>query len=517
MIFNFDGWGACKIVRWSFLAAFISINALSVNAQSVSSSPRLEGSVYISPKFSLTETWTNNLSLDNNVSKSGWITEISPGISARSGSGKIKGYLNYSLNVFNHNKNNANNSFQNSLDSSTNIELVDGHGFLNLTGVIAQKTVSAFSIQNSNFNNLNANKTEVSTYSLTPYYRGKVSRFLGYEAKYSLTTTRAKNEDNFSSNTNIASIAINGDDFFGKLSWILSANHQIVSRDNSEDTKVDSLKISINYPIINNLIFSVSGGREIQNYTSVAQKSSWTSGMGINWAISETTKLSLGIENNPLGKMHSLNFEHRTPRTSWRFSDTKSTSFSTAVNSSSLNGNFDLLFNQFSSIESDPIKRAQLVNNYLQAYGIDRNSTAVNGYLTSGTSLQRAQSLSFALLGIRDSITLTAVRSNGKSVFNSSTLVDDFSNSDLIKQDGVTASYTHRLTSDTVVSNQISVQKTYGQLNSQYSKTKSANVSLSTRVGSQAYLILSARQSVSSSASFPYKETAVTGSLTVQF
>jgi uncharacterized protein (PEP-CTERM system associated) len=491
---------------------------LKSNAQSTSSVVSNFGGLFsISPNLSTTETWTDNLTLENGIKKSGWITEISPGVSVRSGSGKVKGYLNYSLNSINYSGGRGKNSLQNSLNSSINIEAIDKHGFLDVTGVVTQQTISAFGIQNASLNNINSNKTEFSTFSLTPYYRGKLSNFLNYEARYSITTNTAKNASNFSSNSSLTSININGDEVFGKFSWALGINRQITSRDIAADTEVDSLKISLNYPITNNLIYSITGGREIQNYTSAENKGSWTSGMGLNWSISEMTKLSANVSNNPLGNMHSLNFEHRTPRTSWRVSDVKSVSITNGRNSSNLGSNYDLLFSQFTSIEPDPVKRALLVNNYLQTYGINPNSIVINGYLTSGTSLQRAQNISFALLGLRDTITFTAAQSVGTSVISSAGLTDDFSSASSIRQNGITVAYSHRLTPDTVISNQISAQKTYGQLSSQNSKTRSTNISASTRVGMKAYLTVSARHSISSSNSFPYRETAVSGNLTVQF
>lgn len=514
----FDNSCIFRCTKLSFVLVVLFSLATNSNAQATLSAPSsFGGQFYISPSFLLNETWTNNLALENGDKKSGWITEVSPRVNIRSGSGKIKGYLNYSLSIFNRSGGQSNNSIQNSLSSALNVEAIGGHAYVDISGNINQQTISAFSIQNTNFNNINSNKTEVSTYSLSPYYRGRISSYMAYEARYSLTTTRAKSANNFSSDTKTSSISLNGDDFFGKLSWTLGLNRQIVSRVNTSDIEVDSLKVSLNYPIVNNLMISASGGRESQNYTSAAQTDSWTSGMGLNWTVSEMTKISANLENNPLGKMHSLNFEHRTPRTSWRVSDVKSVSMSNGTNSSSLGSNYDLLFNQFSSIESDPIKRAQLVNNYLQTYGINPNSTALNGYLTSGTSLQRAQNISFALLGLRDTITFTASKSTGKSVSTSSFVTDDFTNSSFIHQSGFSVAYTHRLTSNTTISNQISIQKTNGQFESQKSEVRSTSISASTRMGMKAYLTLSARRSVSTSGSFPYSEAAITGNLTMQF
>lgn len=470
----------------------------------------------ISSNISLSEVWTNNISLDNGVQQSGWISQISPGINFRSSFGRFKGYINYSLNITSHSGVSNNNSLQNSLNSAGNIEVIDGHGFIDVTGLITQQTISAFSVQSAN-NNLNSNKTEVSSYSIAPYYRGKLSNLLNYEVRHSWIGTQAKKSNNYSSNDNLTSFRINGDDFFRKLSWAFDANHEKVSRNIGTDTEIDALKFSLNYPIVDQIMFSANAGRTTQNYSSIQKVSSWTSGLGLNWSISERTKLAVNVENNPLGGMHSVNFEHRTPRTSWRVSDVKSVSLSNGKNSLSFGNNYDLLYSQFASIESDPIKRAQLVNNYLLNNGISANSTSLIGYLTSGNSILHAQNASFALLGARDTIIFTVARSISKRIATSALSGDDLSGSSLIRQDGLTVGYTHRLNEDIVLANQFSKQKTFGDLNSQYSEVKSVNVSASTRVGVRAYFTLSARRSISSSTTFPYRESAVTGNLLVQF
>jgi uncharacterized protein (PEP-CTERM system associated) len=471
----------------------------------------------LSSNISTTQVWSSNLSLDNGVEKSGWTSQISPGINFRSTVGRFKGYTNYSLNVTSYSTDKSASSLQNALNSAGSFEFIDGHGFVDVTGLITQQTISAFSVQSNNNSNLNSNKTEVSSYSIAPYFRGKLSSFLDYEVRHAWIGTQAKKSNGYSSNDNSNTFRINGSDFFGKLSWVLDASQQKVSRNIGSDTEVDALKISLNYPILNKIVLSVNAGRINQNYSSTEKIGSWTSGAGFNWPISEMTKLAANVENNPLGGMHSLNFEHRTPRTTWRVSDVKSVSLSNGKNTLSLGNNYDLLYNQFASIESDPIKRAQLVNNYLINNGISANSTSLIGYLTSGNSIVRAQSASFALLGVRDTIIFTAARSAATRIATSSVGGDDLSNSSSIRQDGLTVGYTHRLNEDTVLSHQFSKQKTSGDLNSQKSEVNSVNISASTRVGVKAYLTLSARRSISSSISFPYKESAITGNLSVQF
>ncbi len=509
---------AKKIKNICFLVT-TTFAALESNAQTSSNqNSSLGGLFLLSSNVSITETWTDNISLANGVRESGWISTVSPGLALRSTSGRIKGNLNYSLNFVNYSNGGNKNSSQNSLNSNANIELIDGHGYIDLSGVISQQTISAFSVQSNSLNAIsNPNRTEVSTYSISPYYKGNLSSFLSYQARHRLTTTSAKNANAFSTDDSATTLNLNSDNFLGKLSWGLDLNQQSTSRVNNPDVEIFSLNTSLRYPLFDKFSLSVSAGRQNQNYSSVNKVSSWTSGAGLNWSISDVTKISASMENNPLGKMHSLNFEHRTPRTSWRVSDVKSVSLNNTKNSSSSTSNFDLLFNQFASIEPDINKRIQLVNNYMLLNGISSSASTLNGYLTSGTSVQRAQNISFALLGIRDTITLTATRSNGKRIATTSSSFDDFSNSGSILQEGISVAYTHRLTENTVVSNQISKQKTQGDTALLGSEVKSINLTASTRIGQKTNFSISARHSVSSGSSFPYKETAVTGSLAVQF
>lgn len=506
-----------KKISCIFIAGYTTTSSFAQDIPNEITFLNLANQFHITPSFSTTETWTSNLYSNTGNKVSGRVTEVSPGINAIKSTGRIKGYLNYSLNILNYSGGDGRDSINNSLNSSINSEIIEGHGFVDATGLITQQTISAFALQTNN-NNYNKNKTEISTYGISPYYRGNLSNIFDYEVRYSLATMRAKNNDNFSSNDRTAIVSLNGNEIFKKLSWGINARSQFVSRKNSPDTEVDKLNISLNYLISDKLVISVSSGREVQNYITTEKESSRTSGIGLNWSISEMTKLSANAENNPLGKMHSVNFAHRTPRTSWSVSDVKSVSLSNSKITPSLGSNYDLLFSQFSSIEPDPIKRSQLVNNYLQLNGISPNSTAINGYLTAGTSLQHAQNITFALLGVRDTVTFTAARSIGKKIgLVTIAASDDLNNSSSIRQDGYTISYTHRLTADTVLNNQFSNQKIYGELYSQNSELKSVNLSASTRIGSKAFFTMSARHSISSSPSSAYKETAVIGNLTLQF
>ena len=179
---------------------------------------------------------------------------------------------------------------------------------------------------------------------------------------------------------------------------------------------------------------------------------------------------------------------------------------------------YELYFSQFASVEPDPIRRAALVNNFLQVNGINPNATAVGSFLTSALSLQRRQDLSFALLGQRDTITFIANRSEGLRL---DTVVggvnDDLSNSAAVRQRGLSVNLAHRLTPETSLTVVASLQKAADAQGLQNTSTKSVSVNVATRVGTHSTAVLGARRVVFESLSAPYTESAITGTLNIQF
>ena len=158
-----------------------------------------------------------------------------------------------------------------------------------------------------------------------------------------------------------------------------------------------------------------------------------------------------------------------------------------------------------------------MVNNFLQANAINPNISVVSGFLTSAASLQRRQDISFALLGLRDTVTFIANRSQGSRLDTIAVANDDLANSGAVRQNGVSVSYAHRLTPDASLNVLASVQKATDGLGLQSTSTKSVNLSLSTRLTRRSTAVLSARRVVFESNTSPYTESAIIGALNVQF
>lgn len=501
--------------RHGALAAALLLAAQTASAQAEGGAKR---AISFVPYTTVAATYTDNSLLTDANRQSDLLLALTAGLRVTGQGSRIKGYLDYGLTGQVYTDRSRKNTFQNSLNTFGSIEAVDNFAFLDFNGSVARQTISAFGLQTDGSPVAHANQTEVSTVRLSPYLRGKLAGSANYEARYTWTNTHTGTDAASDARVGDALVRLDGRFPTGRLAWSAEASSQSVKFTTGRSTQADRLTGTLNYPVSNQFVVSMTGGRDSNNYTNAGKESHSVVGAGFNWTPAPTTTVAANASNQSFGQAHSLSFEHRTPLTIWRVSDSKGVSTTPGqLISSSVGTVYDLYFNQFASQEADPIKRALLVSNFLQTNGINPGAPVIAGYLTSAVLLQRRQDASFALLGVRDTITFLASRSNSRRLDTLTGAADDLLSSSVIVQQGFSVSYAHRLTPQTAFNAIASAQQTTGSTSQVDTNLRTLSLNVTTRVGSHATASLGARRSVFDSPTTPYTESALTGSLNVQF
>lgn len=498
------------------VAASMVMGSAGANAQESASDSGPQRAVSVVPRVSITETLTDNVRLSSVGQQAELITEISPGISINIEGARVKGYFDYSLNRIFYAQNSSPTSTQNALNTFGTLEAVDNWAFVDFSGSISQQAVSAFGTPSIDNTSVNANRAEVSNYRISPYVRGRFGDTSNYEARYSRAVTSSDAAAASGVTTVDGVVKISGGSAFRNLGWSAGASRQSIDYSTGRPTEADRLILGLSYLITPQLRVSANGGREANNYTSVDKKSYGTSGFGVSWSPSVMTTLSASRDHHSFGNTHSLSFEHRTPRTAWKYTDSKDVSATPTQTGIASLAISDLLYGQYVSAVKNPVSRAQF-NATLSNFGINPNAPFTFGFLTSTLSLQRRQDLSFALLGVRDTVTFVATRSLSTQLDTVSTALDDFNTSSLIRLRGFSISYVHRLTPDYSLGILASQQNTSGVSSLQDTTLRFINVSVSGKVGKRTAASVGVRRVVSSSSTVPYVENAITCTLTVQF
>jgi uncharacterized protein (PEP-CTERM system associated) len=238
----------------------------------------------------------------------------------------------------------------------------------------------------------------------------------------------------------------------------------------------------------------------------------------VDWTPTERTQLSVTSEQRFFGNSHSISFEHRTPRTVWKYTDSRdlSTGFD-QLRLGSRGTAYDLYFTQFASIEPDPVARAALVSNFLRSNGIAPNTVVLGGSIASAALVQRRQDLSFAWAGLRDTLTVLASRSRGERADRVVVVTDDFANGNIVRQRGVSVDLAHRLTPQASLKLTTSVQNSSGTADTRSSMLRSLLIGWSGRIGAHTIASLSGRHSSGGGSSKAYTESAMIATLSLQF
>jgi uncharacterized protein (PEP-CTERM system associated) len=470
----------------------------------------------IVPRVTVTETLTDNATLSANSKQAESITELSPGVRITSDYGRVKGYFDYSLSGRASTRSGATNSLQNSLTSFGSVEAVDNFAFMDFSASISQQTISGLGATSPTSNFSNANQTESSTVRVSPYLRGNVAGIADFETRYSYLLNRNQAASDVA--TKDLLLSLKGRPSASRLGWSLQASQQSASYSLGRTTESESLLGSLSYALIPQLVFSASAGQEANNYSTLAKESSWTNGQGLQWTPSPNASFSASRQTRPFGQSHSINFAYRTARTAWSFTDSQDvTNTPSQAGLVSLGPIYDLYFAQFAQVEPDPVKRALLVNSFLQTNGINPNTVVVSNFLTSAVAVQRRQALSFSLLGIRDTITVAATHTDTSRLDTLSTAIDDLVNSNAVRQTGLSVNYAHRLTPDMAMSVTALNQRSSDSSGLQETTSNSLNFGVTARLGLRTSAAVNARRVVFDSKASPYNETAITGTVNVQF
>ncbi len=474
--------------------------------------------VLVEPRVSVTQTFTDNVKLSSTASRSEQITQISPGVRITGERGRIKGYFDFSVSEFLYAQNSSPARSQRALSTFGTLEAIDNWAFIDVNGSISQQSISAFGTPTGNGAAINNNQTEVSAFRVSPYLRGRLGDVASYEARYSRSDTRSGTAAASNIATDSVSVSLTSASAFQRLGWTASASQQNVDYSAGRATDDDRLTLGLSYAVTPQLRVSVNAGREANNFTSLVKKTYDTGGVGVVWTPSEMTKLSASRDERSFGPAHSVNLEHRTARTVWRYTDSRDVvTQPDQAGFAGLGSVYDLLYSQFASREPEPTARAQLVNTFMQANGIGANAVAVGTFLTSALTLQRRQNLTFILLGLRDTVTFTATRSDSSRLDTVlSTIADDFTSTTVIHQRGFSVNYLHRLTPDQTLGFLVAQQNTSGTVGGQDSRLRTFNVNLTGKISKRSTASVGYRHAIYSSTA-PYIENAIFGTLIFYF
>jgi uncharacterized protein (PEP-CTERM system associated) len=473
---------------------------------------------YVQPRLGVTETFTDNVNPASGSRRADQITELTPGIRVQADTARLKGYADYQVTGYYYARGSYGSRSQNALNAFGTLEALEKRLYVDFSGNISQQAISAFGPQVASGAIVNSNRTEMSTFRVSPYLRGRLGSQADYELRYSSSWTDTKGTLTSRYLMQEWSGRVQNTLAKARLGWSLEASHQDINYNTGTRSNADRLRGLVSYQIIPEVKASVSAGQESNDYLSTSRENKTTTGYGLDWTPTERTLVSAFRERRFFGQGHTYTVSHRMPLVALRYTDTRDVSFLPNQMTSVGRGTvYDLYYAQLASAIPDPVERARQVDALLAATGIAPNTPVTTGLLTSRVTVSERQEFSMVFNGQRNTGTLSVSRSV-QSILGAALGSGDFAQTSSITQKGLTGTWAHRLTPRASLTTTLSLlESTAADASLGSARTKTLMVNYSTPLSARTTFSLGARANQFNSQTVSYRENALYGSLLARF
>ena len=400
----------------------------------------------IEPRVALRESWTDNIALQNrDAQQSEWVTELTPGISIAANGARLKGNLDYALTGLFHARDSQRNDHQNALNAFGQFEAVEKFFFIEARAQVSQQLVSAFGARPASNTSDTQNRTETRVFSLTPYIKGRIASAAAYDLRLDEAIFRSNDSQVSDSNIRTWTGKVESTSDLARFGWSADFKDQRYDVKEGLDTETRLARGSLIYHLDRSLRIFVRGERESNNYFG-EDRSETIHGAGIDWNPSERTQLSAENDKRFFGRSYRYSLRHRMPLSAWNLVMSKeSTNAVNQLRRGSESTPFQRLFDLLATEIADPVRRAEQARQTLLAAGISPDASSESALLANQVFVDKRIEGSVALLGARNTVTLSAFRSERKPVSPLGSTGDDFATASLVKENGAAINWSSAL------------------------------------------------------------------------
>ena len=448
--------------------------------------PALAAEWRFTPELTVRETYSDNISLAPSGSEqSGFVTEIAPGFSLTGQGRRSQFQATYQARSVNYSNNDRGSNIQHYLNASGRAELLDDFLFIDGAANVGNFSTTPFGPQALDSTYATSNRSQVRTYTISPYARKRYGSFAQGELRY---THQGVSSDtggfaNYSSdrvNANVAS-----GESFRTLGWDITGSRQQSRYSALDSVSSDYINGTLRYKLTDQFTLTGSGGYERYTYQTIGDAPSGASwAVGFDWKPSERTRLAATAGQRFYGNAYSLNGSHRSRYTTWNLSYNEdiTTSQQQLLDSGSVSTS-SFLNQAFLANIPDPVARAQAVDAFIRATGLP--ATLANGSqgLSNRFFLQKRLQASVAYTSGKSTAVLTAFdslrRPQTASSANSGLAGGNLLYVDETRQRGVSGLYNLRLSPITSMNLNAQYYRTTSLLNSITDDNKLVTLGLS--------------------------------------
>jgi uncharacterized protein (PEP-CTERM system associated) len=401
----------------------------------------------LQPTLQTRITFSDNIRAAGSDKRSGWVAEVSPGLSggiSREGA-RVQGRFNMSARNIGYTSDDGWRRPALSLQAGGQVEAIEDLFFIEADAAIRRSNLSLFAGRSGD-DFLNADRrNETRSFALAPRLEFALGSFADAQLRYRQSWLAGGSGALTAQRRGEWSADLTGARAFGPLGWGLNYRRADTAYRGGDlnDVREESLRGSLFYTVTPQFRVRAIAGRERNDFGDGRKQSNSITGAGFDWNPSPRTTVSGYVEDRFFGNGYDLNFSHRMARSTFQLGLGRDVTSSVQRFGSVFSDPFfQLLFNAPSFVAEfpDPAEREDVVRAIL---GLTGDSFVSNAYFVD----QRLRA-AYTLRGARNTLTLGYTQSNRSRVSGIGGLrgEDIFRESDRVKNRSLSLAYSHRLT-----------------------------------------------------------------------
>ncbi len=365
----------------------------------------------VSPTVQLRTTYSDNVNLkEDALAREQFIAEVSPGVLVTNNSRRMKFSGSYQRRFFAYSDDEVSNTQRSIQNLSADLKsvLLDELLYLDASGNIAQREVSAFgpSVDDSPYSDLN--RAEVRTWRFSPYLRRQFGSAANLIVRYTRDSVDAGESGLRNSTGDAVNLSLASGELFRRFGWNLSLNRQVLDFERAPESTIENGNLGFSYALGSSLTLTSGIGYDRYDYQALGGRTAGrTWNAGFQWAPSQRSFLSANVGKRFTGSTYMLKALHRSRNTVWNISydDAITTTRSQFLLPATVD-TAGLLDRLFMANFPDPAERAQAVQAYIQATGLPPSLADNVNYFSNRFILQKQAQASVAFNSARTTTVL---------------------------------------------------------------------------------------------------------------
>jgi len=374
----------------------------------------------VTPRLDLRETYSDNVGLQSSDNaRSSFVSEADPGISISKVGPRLNVNADAGWRLYSYSNNDAPNlrNSERYYRGAMQAMLVDQLLFVDANASGSRQAVSAFGpVSNNTFSN--ANRTDISTWRISPYLRHRFGSTADMTLRYTRDSVDSGVAGYGTSMASTRSADLSSGTAFNTLGWNLSYYHQDLSErlDNvgtvptlANDSMSENSSAGLRWRLTRRLALTANAGYDKYEYPTLGEATSGRSWSGgFMWTPSTRTSVQASFGRRYFGKTGMLVSSYRTQRSIWNlnYNDAVTTTRSQFVLPSAID-TAAMLDSLFAASIPDAAQRQQAVQAYIAAAGLPPTLANSINYLSNRyIRIQRLQGAAI-FRGARGNLTFT--------------------------------------------------------------------------------------------------------------